>query len=255
MESRPRVGDRYRDRRGAGDPYSLRSDMGTLDALWLTAVQQALSDLLDSGNQVGTVLTQRKELVMTGSIARRVRASLVASLTLVVVLLLGTLSAEAVTRTQKGSPGGQEIPTAWGVTTSDVFAPYVFQHAFDVYRSPSYSNYAQTICVTQRWWQKDLTSPYNPAYFYTSRTKCFTAQPGQYVVIPQWAVGAHIGYGYSADMKVTWKLSNGYVIGSRYVDYDQTGTVDYGCVDNFTPRTCREGYDQSNNVGWVGFKF
>lgn len=182
---------------------------------------------------------------MTRSITIR---SLIAAVAVALVLGIGAQAASAVTvPSSSGYPGTATYPRSVGGSVNSMTGR-LGTAARVVYESPSYRNYDQYVCVTPRLWLLYNYSNGSQAWgLQSQRTDCRWI-PAAYssVQLPA-AIFDNLTpmLGYSVDVVVTWKFSNGSVIGQRTYDYNAVG--DYICA------TTRCSVGNSRVGAWVMF--
>lgn len=126
-----------------------------------------------------------------------------------------------------GYPGSVSTPFIWGSWDFNAGNSVLFPWR-TVTESTAYARYDQYVCV-----QMDLVYSSASKYWvnYASRTNCawipaaatsVNVNGTQYTGLP--GLNSFI---YAGNVKVTWRLSNGAVIGTRTLDYNATG--DYRC--------------------------
>jgi hypothetical protein len=138
------------------------------------------------------------------------------------------LSAPASSYSVKGtgSPGTTSTPFTFGTFDpwgSKITVPWRWVH-----ESPAFRGYDQRVCVTPRLWT--IRQGIFPRWaLSTSRTSCASIPAASSSVKVDGAdFTSIIPYsGYSVDIRVTWQLANGRLIGTR--TYDYRDLADYRC--------------------------
>lgn len=128
--------------------------------------------------------------------------------------------ADAWTAQNTGCAGAVQVPTTNGYWGN------IFEFPSRIaYRSPCYAAYSQVISVRYRLWGLNLRSYQWEKYTEVTYTS-LPVLPGYKTTFGSWMAGSAY-LNISADVLVQWKLTNGTLIGSTYVNYDSTG--DYTC--------------------------
>lgn len=135
---------------------------------------------------------------------------------------VSTGTAEAYSVTNSNCPGGIQVPRTNGYNGG---APsFEFPQRF-AWRSPCYSSYTQVISVHYLLWGYVSGTGWVKQ---VSTTRTATVSPG---FEGAWIMGQS-GSARSADISagvlVEWRLTNGALIGSQYVNYNALG--DYRCA-------------------------
>jgi hypothetical protein len=131
-------------------------------------------------------------------------------------------SAAAYSQTNSRCPGTVQVPTTNGYN-NPIGASFEFPQRV-AWRSPCYSAYNQVINIRYRLWGYD--PPTHQWVNFNSTWRTATAPPGYAVWLLGWGGGSPYA-NISADVLVEWRLTNGYLIGSSYLNYDAIG--DYFC--------------------------
>jgi hypothetical protein len=142
-------------------------------------------------------------------------------------------SAGALSAGGTGSSGSADVPKA------QVFADWSGAKLASPYRTvteaSSYRNYDQYVCVTTRLFRLK-NGPYQQSWVYERQaTNCawIRAAQSSVVVQGQGFTNLLLTQAYRIDVRFSWQLSNGYVLGTSWVDYDRA--ADYRCM---TPPRC-----------------
>jgi hypothetical protein len=134
---------------------------------------------------------------------------------------IGVAPAHAFTWENNGCPGTIEVPTTNGY--------YNFGPSFEfptrvARRSACYATSTQTISVRYRLWGYNFSAA--RWEYYTELTRAGSVPPGYALKVAGFGGGSTRG-AISADVLVEWRLPNGVLIGSQYINYNNT--ADYGC--------------------------
>jgi len=164
----------------------------------------------------------------TATAPRRRRRLVGADLAVIAVfaaLLAGAGPASAYTLSSYGYPGSTSTPATWASWTSygtgQVLVPWR-----QVTESPRYANYAQYVCV-QANYEEASGGGWIDA---DSQTHCAWIPAASTSANVNGAVFDAMGFNsfiYSVNVVVTWRLSNGALVGQRTYDYNALG--DYRC--------------------------
>lgn len=142
-------------------------------------------------------------------------------------------SAGALSAGGTGSSGAADVPKAQAF--ADYFGATLVSPYRTVTEEPRYRNHDQYVCVTTRLF-KLKNGPYRQSWVYEREaTNCawIPAARSSVVVQGQRFTNLLPTQGYRIDVHFSWRLSNGYVLGTSWVDYDRA--VDYRCM---TPPRC-----------------
>jgi hypothetical protein len=154
-------------------------------------------------------------------IARLLTAMLVAATLLAAV---GAGRAGAMTAKTSLCPGSVEAPTINGYQS--LSGPYFEFPKRIAWRSPCYSAYTQIISLRYRLFRKNLqTGQWGDPISTVRRGSVSPSYSG--LSAGAWS-GLAPGSNISGDVLVEWRLTNGALIGSTYIDYDATS--DYRCL-------------------------
>jgi hypothetical protein len=138
-----------------------------------------------------------------------------------VVAGVSTGNATAFSVSPTGCPGSVQVPTTNGYFNYG--APQIELPQRFVWRSPCYSNYQQNISVRYRVWGFVRGTGW---VLKSSVTRSATAgSTGAWIT---GLSGASPSADVSVDVLVEWRLTNGYLVGSKYVNYNAIG--DYRCM-------------------------
>jgi len=128
--------------------------------------------------------------------------------------------ARAWTAQYGGCAGSVQVPTTNGYWGSIFEFP-----ARNAYRSPCYAAYAQVISIRYRLWGFNLQTRQWVYYTEFNWTSAPVA-PGYKTTFPSWMTGSTYA-NISADVLVQWRLTNGTLIDSVYLNYNSIS--DYAC--------------------------
>ena len=134
---------------------------------------------------------------------------------------VSTENADAFSVTNTGCPGSVQVPATNGYFNGG--APQLDLPERFVWRSQCYSNYQQVVSVRYRVWGFVRGTGW---VLKASVTRSATAgATGAWIA---GLSGNSPSAWVSVDVLVEWRLTNGYLIGSQYVNYDAVG--DYRCL-------------------------
>lgn len=183
--------------------------------------------------------------------ARIIAEGLMALLCIGIVLPAGSASASTTT-SSRGYPGATSLAPAYGGWSGGAYtgSAYINAGAGTAYRSRAYKAYDQYVCATTRLYQLMNNANGTSTWTRVSLGKaCGWIRSGQsYINLSTntfWNPDQWIGYG--VDVRLTWQLSNGSVIGSRTVDFDSTS--DYQCGVS----SCSVGYNSNGAGAFIAF--
>jgi hypothetical protein len=165
-----------------------------------------------------------------GAGGRTTRCVVAVTFAAIVVAGLGAPPAEAKSWYVSGRPG--EIATS-AYATANGATRRIVVHPTTAGAAPAYTGYWQKVCITKRLWQIVFTaagSGGQPFWKQVASSQACAWVTGNGMTYDD-AVSFPAGYqkGYSVSIDVTWRLSNGYLIGSKTVDFD--AVRDYRCVN------------------------
>ena len=136
---------------------------------------------------------------------------------------VSTGTAAAYSVTNSGCPGGIQVPRTNGYNYGG-YPSFDFPQRF-AWRSSCYSAYTQVISVRYRLWGYVRGTGWVER---SSVTRTATVAPGPEGAWIMGLSGASPAADISAGVTVEWRLTNGYLIGSQYVNYNAIG--DYRCA-------------------------
>ena len=139
---------------------------------------------------------------------------------------VGASPANAFTASNSGCPGTVQVPQTRGY-----YGLQEFPQRF-AWRSACYANYTQVIKIRYRTWGFNLVT--RRWEFAGELWREARSEPGSAGAWLQGFNGLPRYANVSVDVLVEWRLTNGYLVGSTYVDYNAVS--DYVCVQ--TP-SCR----------------
>jgi hypothetical protein len=175
----------------------------------------------------------KKQLKRTSRIVRDGMSRRTAAMLAIVVVAMAAAAglaapAQALTTQKTGCPGAVQAPVTTNGGLGGVSFAFPQRYAW---RSACYSALTQVISIRYRMWGLNLVT--RQWVYYTAATTSTAVAPGQIAVFSAWSAPSFYA-NVSVDVLVEWRLTNGTLIGSTYINYDSV--TDYACLGSSTCR-------------------